>query len=328
MERRILEPAEGNPFFLEELVRSLVDAGALVHDERGLAVRPRGRGRDPADRREGDPRAHRPARPGAHDALIAAAVLGRQFGLPLLEAVVGADGRRRAAVAHELQRVDLVREGRRWPEPEYRFKHALIQEAAYRTLVAADRSACTDEAAEWLEARYAGREDEVAGLLAHHWLAADDEDKAVAYLTNAGDRARQEYALDEAIGHYRELLPILERRGERQRDRARPVQARARAAHVAAVRGGERDVPAGLRVLGAAGAVRHADGGGRRWRRASCRTIPTRARRSRGPTSSSACSCSTGWWSSGPSARSCRRSPSGGRSPTTACATCSTSARG
>ena len=82
----------------------------------------------------------------------------------------------------------------------------------------------------------AGREDEVAGLLAHHWLGADDEDKAIHYLTRAGDRARQEYALDEAIAHYRELLPLLERRGERQRDRARAVQARARAAHVAAVR--------------------------------------------------------------------------------------------
>src|SRR5206468_3965987 len=53
----------------------------------------------------------------------------------------------------------------------------------------------------------------VAGLLAHHWLAAEDENKAVAYLALAGDRARQEYALDEAVGYYRELLPILERRG-------------------------------------------------------------------------------------------------------------------
>ena len=126
-------------------------------------------------------------------------------------------GPRRARVRqslHDLMRLDLVREGHRWPEPEYRFKHALIQEAAYRTLVTADRNRLHREAAGWLETRYAGREEEVAGLLAHHWLAADDEDKAVTYLTIAGDRARQEYALDEAIGHYRELLPILERRGE------------------------------------------------------------------------------------------------------------------
>ena len=214
VERRILEPAEGNPFFLEELIRSLVDAGAVTHDEDGwrfvhdvpLEVPPTVEKVILAriDRLDA----------GARDALVAASVLGRQFGLPLLEAVVeGEDGAVRQSLL-DLMRLDLVREGRRWPEPEYRFKHALIQEAAYRTLVTADRNRLHREAATWLEARYEGREEEVAGLLAHHWLAADDEDKAVTYLTIAGDRARQEYALDEAIGHYRELLPILERQGE------------------------------------------------------------------------------------------------------------------
>ena len=72
------------------------------------------------------------------------------------------------------------------PEPEYRFKHVLIQEAAYRTLVADRRGALHGRAAAWLEERYAGREDEVAGLLAHHWLAAEDEDKAVANASKHG----------------------------------------------------------------------------------------------------------------------------------------------
>jgi oligopeptide transport system substrate-binding protein len=129
--------------------------------------------------------------------------------------VSGGDGAVRRSLT-ELQRLDLVRESRRWPEPEYRFKHALIQEAAYRTLVSDERTRLHRKAADWLETTYAGREDEVAGLLAHHWLAAEDEDKAVLYLARAGDRARQEYALDEAIGYYRDLLPILERRGERR----------------------------------------------------------------------------------------------------------------
>ena len=115
---------------------------------------------------------------GARDALVAASVLGRQFGLPLLERWLRRGGRRSQSLL-DLMRLDLVREGRRWPEPEYRFKHALIQEAAYRTLVTVDRNRLHREAATWLEARYEGREEEVAGLLAHHWLAADDEDKAV-----------------------------------------------------------------------------------------------------------------------------------------------------
>jgi len=215
MEERILEPAEGNPFFLEELVRSLVDAGALVHEADGWRFDHVVPVEVPAtvekvilariDRLEPTPR----------DVLVAASVLGRQFGLPLLEAVAGAGEGVRPAL-HDLMRLDLVREGRRWPEPEYRFKHALIQEAAYRTLVADQRRRLHRRAAEWLEDRYEGQVEEVAGLLAHHWLAASDEDKAIAYLTKAGDRARQEYALDEAIRHYRDLLPLLEGRGEGQ----------------------------------------------------------------------------------------------------------------
>ena len=212
---RILAGAEGNPFFLEELVRSLVDAGALVssgekwrfdHDaeidlpptvEQVIVAR--------IDRLPDTSR----------DVLVAASVLGRHFGVPLLEGVSGGNGATRQAL-HELERLDLVREERRWPQPEYRFKHALIQEGAYRSMLAADRTRLHRRAAEWLEERHSGSEEEVFGLLAHHWLAARDEDKAIEYLLRAGDKARQEYAIDEAVEHYRALLPLLEERGQAQ----------------------------------------------------------------------------------------------------------------
>ena len=214
LEDRLTGIAEGNPFYLEELIRSLADAGALV------------RGADGAWRFDHDVPVVVPptveqvilARldrltPECRHVLTAASVLGKQFGLPLLEGVAVTPDLRGAL--HELQRLDLLREGRRWPQPEYRFKHALIQEAAYRTLLSDQRRTLHKRAAEWLEATYAGREDEVAGQLAHHWMAAQDEDKAITYLTRAGDRARQEYALDAAVTYYRSLLPILERRGQK-----------------------------------------------------------------------------------------------------------------
>ncbi len=212
---QLLSQAEGNPFFLEELVRSLADAGALVQSdgawrfdhevpveipqtvERVVVAR--------IDRLDAD----------CHAVITAAAALGRRFGLALLDGVTG-DGQDVEAALHELQRLDLIRTERRWPQPEYRFKHALIQEAAYRLLVGDARTALHRQAAEWLERAHADNLDEVVGLLAHHWLAAKDEDKAIAYLTRAADRARGEYALSEAIDLYRELLPLLEQRGERQ----------------------------------------------------------------------------------------------------------------
>jgi oligopeptide transport system substrate-binding protein len=214
-ETSVLAHAEGNPFYLEELIGSLVDGGALVHVDEGW----RFDDEVPMDLPETVEKVilARIDRltPQCHDVLTAASVLGRRFGLPLLEGVTGGNGQLREVLS-ELQRLDLIREGRRWPQPEYRFKHALIQEAAYRTILGEKRVQLHRKAAEWLEVRYAGSEEEVYGLLAHHWLAANDEDKAISYLTQAGDKARLEYGLDEAIGHYRALLPLLERRDERQ----------------------------------------------------------------------------------------------------------------
>src|SRR5262249_13545130 len=119
-----------------------------------------------------------------HHVLTAAAALGRRVGLAVLEGVTAPNGDVRDA-RHELERLDLIRTERRWPQPEYRFKHALIQEAAYRMLVGETRMALHRRAAEWLERQHAGNTDEVVGLLAYHWRAADDDDKAIAYLTRA-----------------------------------------------------------------------------------------------------------------------------------------------
>jgi ABC-type oligopeptide transport system substrate-binding subunit len=213
LERRVLEAADGNPFFLEELVRSLADVGALVREDDGWRF-------DHAVEVEVPPTVEKAilARldrlsPSARDLVTAASALGRTFALPLLEGVLGEVP---PDSLHELQRLGLLRQSRRWPQPEYRFRHALIQETAYRTLLSEQRTRLHRRAAEWLEERYAGREGEVLGLLAYHWLRAEDEAKAADYLLRAGDKARLEYALDEAIEHYRDLLPLLERRGERQ----------------------------------------------------------------------------------------------------------------
>ena len=138
------------------------------------------------------------------------------FALPLLEGVLGeersGDAAPRAAAARPdpaeppLAAAGVPVQAR--ADPGDGVPHAARRRA---------RAGCTGEAAEWLEERYADRDDEVLGLLAHHWLAAaETRTRPPTTCTRAGDKARQEYALDEAIGHYRELLPLLERRGERQ----------------------------------------------------------------------------------------------------------------
>jgi len=216
VEDRVLEAGEGNPFYVEELVGSLVDAGALVeHDGRWRFVHDVPIEMPPTVERLILARIDR-LDPACHEVLAAASAIGRRFGLALLEGVADTDADVLAAALHELQRVGLIRVERRWPQPEYRFKHALIQEAAYRTLLSDRRQALHRRAAEFLEREDAEGGEELSGVLAHHWLAAGDEERAIVHLTAAGDRARLTYALDEAIAHYRTLLPLLERHGERR----------------------------------------------------------------------------------------------------------------
>lgn len=215
MTRKLLNLAEGNPFYLEELIGALIDEGALVPGDHGwefdhdvaLTV-------PETVEKVVQARIDRLRAP-VHHLVTSASVLGRRFGLPLLQGVVG-EAESVVEALHELLRLDLLVEARRWPQAEYVFKHALIQEAAYRTLPAARRNDLHRSAAEWLERRHQSNEDEVAGLLARHWAATGDEVRAIGALITAGDLARRDHALDEAIEHYRTLLPMLERRGDHQ----------------------------------------------------------------------------------------------------------------
>ena len=277
--------------------------GALVRERRRLAVRPRGRGRDPADGGEVILARIDRLDPATHGVLTAASVLGRRFGLAAARGRAGRTARsgraaRAAAARPDPRRAALA--AARVP-----LQARADPGGGVPALVADTRTALHRRAAEWLEGHHADNLDEVVGLLAYHWRAADDEGKAIAYLTRAGDQARQEWALDEAIEHYRALLPLLEARGERQ-EMALVLFKLALALHNA-LRFGEANETYGRAFeLWTPPAARPP----RRPRRcasarASCRTTPIRSRRSRGRTSSSACSSSTGSSRRGRSGRSC-----------------------
>ncbi|MGC2241122.1 MAG: ABC transporter substrate-binding protein, partial [Acidimicrobiia bacterium] len=210
---RILGLAEGNPFYLEELIGSLIDEAALtpsgsgwVFDREAVLTVPETVEKvvqSRIDRLD----------PSTHKMLTSASVLGRSFGLPLLQGIADQEGGVLPAV-QDLLRSDLLIEARRWPQAEYLFKHALTREAAYRTLTDERRQALHRRAADWLERQFEGSDEEVVELLARHWMAAGVDDRAAPALLRAGDLARGRHALEEAIEHYRQLLPILERSGD------------------------------------------------------------------------------------------------------------------
>ena len=212
LERRLLARAEGNPFYLEELVRSLVDAGALVQANGDWRF-----DRDvPVDVPETVEKVilTRIDRlgSGAHELLAVASVLGRQFPVALLEEVSDASQSSREGL-RELQRADLIRDGGRSPAPMLAFKHTLIQETTYRSLLKRRRQELHRRAVQAIETLYAERIDEFLGMLAHHTSAAGEDRLALSYHRRAGEAARMVHAIDEAIEQYGGALEAAARLG-------------------------------------------------------------------------------------------------------------------
>ena len=191
---RVVETAGGNPFFLSELIRSLVGSGTLVRDGTtwvatdGASVElPTTIEKVILARLDA-----LPARP--RDVLTAASVLGRAVDLPLLQRLVGSDPR---AETDELVRAGLFeRDGQ--PD-EVWFSHALIQEVAYGSLLKRRRRELHATAAAAIEELWPERIDEYLGLLAHHHRGAGDLEAARRWHDLAAERAERLHAGDEAL---------------------------------------------------------------------------------------------------------------------------------
>ncbi|MEP6978089.1 MAG: ABC transporter substrate-binding protein [Thermoleophilia bacterium] len=206
----LAERAGGNPYFVGEAIRDLRERGVLER-ENGRVVLV-GEASIPAalqealqarlDRLDGE----------ARELVTTAAVIGRSFGLPLLERLL--PRARLLPTLSELQWLQLVVEERSGVAPEYRFVHGLVQEVAYGTLVEARRRELHLRVGEALLELHRDSPAEVYGLLAYHFAEADEPERAVEYLLKAGNAARAVYAEDEAIRLYRRALGFMERTGD------------------------------------------------------------------------------------------------------------------
>lgn len=134
-----------------------------------------------------------------------AAVLGREFPRPLLDAVAPAGVDLGADLA-ALVRAELLSETAFFPEQRYRFVHLLVQQVAYQSLLLKSRAELHARAGRALEQLYVERPEEVLQELAHHYARSSERDRALHYLVLAGDRARSLFAYDAAAAYYRQAL--------------------------------------------------------------------------------------------------------------------------
>lgn len=208
LRRRVVVRAEGNPYFAEEVVRSLISSGGVVRDESTGGWRATDRLDDLAipgtiqgvivariDRLDDD----------VKQVLKVASVIGRSFLYNVLDAL---DDAGQALDDHlaGLQQLELIRERRRQPELEFLFTHALVQEATYDSILVDRRRRLHLGVASAIERLFPDRLDEFAGVLAHHFTAAEEWERAQHYLFRAGDQAGRLAGDAEALARYRQAL--------------------------------------------------------------------------------------------------------------------------
>ncbi len=210
LKQLLIARTEGNPFFLEESVRALVETGVLV----------------------GEPGAHRLVKPldslqvpATVQAVLAAridrlpseekrllqtaAAIGTEVPFSLLQAIAALP----EAVLHHglahLQAAEFLYETRLFPDHEYTFKHALTHEVAYGSLLQERRRALHARIVEALEALAGERVAEQVERLAHHALRGEVWDKALVYCRQAGEKALARSAYREAVGSFEQALSAL-----------------------------------------------------------------------------------------------------------------------
>ena len=208
---QLIERTEGNPLFLEETVRHLVETGAL----------------------SGEPGAYRPGRgadkvevPATVQALLAAridrlppenkrvlqcaAVIGKDVPLPLLEAIADVSDNDLRRSVHHLQAAEFLYETSLFPVFEYTFKHALTLDVAFGTLLQDRRRALDARLVDALERRTEDPIVERIERLAHHAFRGGVWDKAVTYSREAGTRAFARSAHRTAVRYFEQALEALQ----------------------------------------------------------------------------------------------------------------------
>src|SRR5262245_34623510 len=206
----LIARTEGNPFFLEESVRTLVETGVLVGEHGAYCLaQPLASLQVPAT-----VQAVLAARidrlpPEEKRLLQTAAVIGTEVPFPLLQAIaaVPEDAVQRG-LAH-LQAAEFLYETRLFPEPDYTFKHALTHEVAYGSLLLERRRVLHGRLVVALETLAPDQVTEQVERLAHHALRGAVWDKALAYSRQAGEKAMARSAHREATGYFEQALSAL-----------------------------------------------------------------------------------------------------------------------
>jgi class 3 adenylate cyclase/tetratricopeptide (TPR) repeat protein len=192
--------ADGVPLYVEELTKAVAEPGAA----RGADAIP--------TTLAGSLMARLDRLSTAKEVAQRAAVLGREFGYPLLAAITGMEEAGLRQGFARLVDAEIVFQRGEPPHATYTFKHALVQEAAYESLLKRTRQQIHWRVVEVLRERFPERVESEPEVVARHAEAAGRSDDAITYYGRAGERAQARSSHEEAIGQLRKALGLLETR--------------------------------------------------------------------------------------------------------------------
>lgn len=202
---KILARSEGNPFFVEELIRTLIAQGAIQRTDGGWAAGSELGNMTIPNSLEALLQAHLDRLPiEARNTLRVASVVGRHFQIPLLKQILGKDSV--IDDINTLEMAGLVRVTHIKPELTYAFRHTLQHEATYASILPDDRRELHRLVGESMEIMCTSQIAELAPRLARHFSEAGDQLRAFEYFQMAGDHALESFATQEAESHFRQAL--------------------------------------------------------------------------------------------------------------------------
>jgi len=208
--RRLVERTEGNPFFLEEIIRTLVETKVLTGARGAYRWTKALEGIQVPATVQAVLAARIDRLPAEDKRLLqSAAVIGERVAFPLLQAIVEtSEEELRRGLTH-LQAAEFLYETSLFPELEYTFKHGLTYQVAYNSLLHERRRALHGQLVSAIEMLYVDRTTEQIEHLAHHALRGEVWEKAVTYLRQAGNKAAARSADREAAAYFEQALGVL-----------------------------------------------------------------------------------------------------------------------
>jgi class 3 adenylate cyclase/tetratricopeptide (TPR) repeat protein len=210
----VLAKAEGNPFFVEEMIKTLLESGALAQQAgRCEALQTASWSEIPNTIQDLILSRVGRLEESARKALQLASVIGREFAVPLLETIADLNEPLGESL-RKLKALELIYERSVFPEHTCIFKHALTQEVAYNSLLLQRRKELHCLVAAAMEELYASRLPDFYGLLAHHYQSGEEWERALDFLQRAAQRCREAGAYREEALQLSEALTVAQRLGQ------------------------------------------------------------------------------------------------------------------